>query len=310
MRGRDPPSRCRRPTRCRSRRTSAMTGARHARLVEHARRRRLELVEGLRRRVVDRRWRANGAARATTARGGPRIERSYRRRSVRIASAILACVTPQPPVPSPSRVHRYTPSVHGVLRRPQESALVRRRRRRHRLVSQLPRLVRRRRRGAVHRGARSTAGSALLDERAASACHASRRTSVTRRRCASARCCASASTSRLENPRRLRHRFEMARDEDGQRVATGFVRVGCVTLADFSPRDFPDDVAAVRRSDPGTGRGPDGGPRRGALDVKPPARTRAPSRRKAGTAGTTTRRSTTGRTPARSADAMCRSGCG
>jgi acyl-CoA thioester hydrolase len=46
----------------------------------------------------------------------------------------------------------------------------------------------------------------------------------------------------VENPRRLRHRFEMARDEDGQRVATGFVRVGCVTLADFTPRDFPDEI--------------------------------------------------------------------
>ncbi len=46
----------------------------------------------------------------------------------------------------------------------------------------------------------------------------------------------------LENPRRLRHVFEMTRESDGVRVATGFVRVGCVSLPDFAPRDFPDEV--------------------------------------------------------------------
>jgi acyl-CoA thioesterase FadM len=47
----------------------------------------------------------------------------------------------------------------------------------------------------------------------------------------------------LENPRRLRHTFEMTRD-DGVRVAHGYVRVGCVNLADFTPRDLPDAVVA------------------------------------------------------------------
>ena len=48
--------------------------------------------------------------------------------------------------------------------------------------------------------------------------------------------------SRLENPRRIRHVFEMWDDLDGRRVANGFVRVGCVNLADFSPRDFPTEM--------------------------------------------------------------------
>ena len=34
----------------------------------------------------------------------------------------------------------------------------------------------------------------------------------------------------------------MSREDDGVRVASGFVRVGCVNLADFTPRDLPDDV--------------------------------------------------------------------
>ena len=48
----------------------------------------------------------------------------------------------------------------------------------------------------------------------------------------------------LENPRRLRHSFEMTRDDDGVRVARGYVRVGCVDLGDFTPRDLPDAVVA------------------------------------------------------------------
>lgn len=48
--------------------------------------------------------------------------------------------------------------------------------------------------------------------------------------------------SRLENPRRMRHVFEMWDDAASRRVAVGFVRVGCVRLGDFSPRDFPEDV--------------------------------------------------------------------
>ena len=47
--------------------------------------------------------------------------------------------------------------------------------------------------------------------------------------------------STLENPRRLRHEFEM-RDERGTLVAEGFVRVACVDLATFSPRDLPEEV--------------------------------------------------------------------
>ncbi len=47
---------------------------------------------------------------------------------------------------------------------------------------------------------------------------------------------------RVENPRRLRYAFEMSREDDGVRVATGFVRVACVNLADFTPRDLPDEV--------------------------------------------------------------------
>ena len=49
--------------------------------------------------------------------------------------------------------------------------------------------------------------------------------------------------ARLENPRRLRYGFEMTREDDRVRVATGFVRVGCVDLVDFTPRDLPDDLA-------------------------------------------------------------------
>ena len=109
----------------------------------------------------------------------------------------------------------------------------------------------------------------------------------------------------------------------------GFVRVGCVDLVDFTPRDLPDDVVAVRRSPPGAGRRPSAraGPRcpgrdrrrapraarRPASRRPEPRRSpepRAPPTEKAGTAGTTTRRSTTGRTPARSAVVTCRSGCG
>lgn len=46
----------------------------------------------------------------------------------------------------------------------------------------------------------------------------------------------------LENPRRLRHRFEMWDDAASRRVASGFVRVACVRMSDFTPRDFPKDV--------------------------------------------------------------------
>jgi acyl-CoA thioester hydrolase len=51
----------------------------------------------------------------------------------------------------------------------------------------------------------------------------------------------------FENPRRLRYTFEMWDVADERRVAHGFVRVGCVNLADFTPRDFPADVLAFAR---------------------------------------------------------------
>ena len=51
-------------------------------------------------------------------------------------------------------------------------------------------------------------------------------------------------SSTVENPRRLRHTFEM-RDEDGAVIAEGFVRVACVDLATFKPRDLPDEVVRM-----------------------------------------------------------------
>ncbi len=49
-------------------------------------------------------------------------------------------------------------------------------------------------------------------------------------------------TSTLENPRRLRHDFEM-RDDTGRTViAEGFVRVACVDSKTFTPRDLPEPV--------------------------------------------------------------------
>ncbi|HUE84468.1 MAG TPA: thioesterase family protein [Vicinamibacterales bacterium] len=50
--------------------------------------------------------------------------------------------------------------------------------------------------------------------------------------------------SALENPRRLRHDFEM-RDDRGTLLAEGFVRVACVDLATFSPRDLPAEVVQM-----------------------------------------------------------------
>ena len=48
--------------------------------------------------------------------------------------------------------------------------------------------------------------------------------------------------STLENPRRLRHDFEMREDETHTLLAEGFVRVACVGSATFTPRDLPDPV--------------------------------------------------------------------
>jgi acyl-CoA thioester hydrolase len=48
--------------------------------------------------------------------------------------------------------------------------------------------------------------------------------------------------STLENPRRLRHDFEMRTEPSGLLLAEGFVRVACVDAVTFKPRDFPDPV--------------------------------------------------------------------
>ena len=46
----------------------------------------------------------------------------------------------------------------------------------------------------------------------------------------------------VENPRRLRHQFEIRDDNSNQLLAEGFVRVGCVSVDTFQPRDLPHDV--------------------------------------------------------------------
>lgn len=48
---------------------------------------------------------------------------------------------------------------------------------------------------------------------------------------------------RLEHSRRVRYAFEMFDTGSGTRVAHGYVRVACVTLDTFTPRDFPVDMA-------------------------------------------------------------------
>jgi acyl-CoA thioester hydrolase len=48
--------------------------------------------------------------------------------------------------------------------------------------------------------------------------------------------------SRVENPRRIRHAFEIRRDDTQQLVASGAVRVGCIERRTFTPRDLPDEV--------------------------------------------------------------------
>ena len=48
--------------------------------------------------------------------------------------------------------------------------------------------------------------------------------------------------SAIENPRRLRHEFEMREAVSGTLVAEGFVRVASVDLPDFTPRDFPAPI--------------------------------------------------------------------
>jgi YbgC/YbaW family acyl-CoA thioester hydrolase len=48
--------------------------------------------------------------------------------------------------------------------------------------------------------------------------------------------------SRVENPRRIRHEFEIRRDDTQQLLASGAVRVGCIERSTFTPRDLPDEV--------------------------------------------------------------------
>jgi acyl-CoA thioester hydrolase len=50
--------------------------------------------------------------------------------------------------------------------------------------------------------------------------------------------------STLENPRRIRHSFEM-RAPAGELLADGFVRVACFDLATKRPRDLPAEVPSV-----------------------------------------------------------------
>jgi acyl-CoA thioester hydrolase len=49
----------------------------------------------------------------------------------------------------------------------------------------------------------------------------------------------------VENPRRLRHQFEIRDDDSSQLLAEGFVRVGCVSVDTFQPRDLPHEVVQV-----------------------------------------------------------------
>lgn len=48
--------------------------------------------------------------------------------------------------------------------------------------------------------------------------------------------------STLENPRRVRHAFEMRHEATGTLAAEGFVRVACTSMPGFTPRDLPDEV--------------------------------------------------------------------
>jgi acyl-CoA thioesterase FadM len=46
----------------------------------------------------------------------------------------------------------------------------------------------------------------------------------------------------IENPRRLHHAFQIRDDDSDALLAEGFVRVGCIDSATWSPRDLPEDV--------------------------------------------------------------------
>ncbi len=46
----------------------------------------------------------------------------------------------------------------------------------------------------------------------------------------------------VENPRRLRHLFEIRNDATDRLLCEGSVRVGSIDLPTFAPRDLPDEV--------------------------------------------------------------------
>ena len=48
-----------------------------------------------------------------------------------------------------------------------------------------------------------------------------------------------------ENPRRLRHQFEIRDHNSDQLLAEGFVRVACVSVDTFQPMDLPHDVLQI-----------------------------------------------------------------
>lgn len=60
--------------------------------------------------------------------------------------------------------------------------------------------------------------------------------------------------STLENPRRLRHDFEMRDAASNTLLAEGFVRVACVDSATFKPRDLPTEVLELVAALPAAAR--------------------------------------------------------
>jgi YbgC/YbaW family acyl-CoA thioester hydrolase len=54
----------------------------------------------------------------------------------------------------------------------------------------------------------------------------------------------------IENPRRLRHDFEMRSDDSNRLLAEGYVRVACTDLPTFAPRDFPHPVVDMVKALP------------------------------------------------------------
>jgi YbgC/YbaW family acyl-CoA thioester hydrolase len=48
--------------------------------------------------------------------------------------------------------------------------------------------------------------------------------------------------SEIENPRRIRHAFEMRHEHTQALLASGWVRVACVDSDTFAPRDLPEEL--------------------------------------------------------------------